>query len=202
VAGADSTAPTPQSMTGRSVRARQGSRPPVPRAWLAAAAAIVLAIGGVTVGWIRQGEADELRAQTARLQAELDSLRTEAGELRAVAAAFDRILATQRHWVVTLRTADGTPGGTLAWTASEIVMVASDLPAPAVGQDYRCWVEDATGRSPMGPMALAGATGYWVSSMDPWRGASWADAVTPGLRFGVSLVPTGGAGTPVLIGSL
>jgi hypothetical protein len=196
--GAGPAAQTRGQRTSRTA----GSGRSMPGAWLAVAAAIVIATSAATSGWLRQGEVDELRGEAARLQAEVEQLRTETGELREVAAAFDRILANQRHWVVTLRTADGVPGGTLAWTASEIVMVAGSLPAPASGQVYRCWVEDPTGRTPMGPMAMTGSTGYWVSSMAPWSDAAWADAVVPGLRFGVSLAPFDGAGTPVLIGSI
>ena len=199
----DPAIPVPATRArGSRVSRVPGSSPRSPGAWLAAAAAIVIAISAATFGWIRQGEADQLRGEAARLRAEVEQLRTETGELREVAAAFDRILAAQRHWVVTLRTADGVPGGTLAWTANEIVMVAGNLPAPASGQVYRCWVEDPSGRTPMGPMAMTGSTGYWVSSMAPWSDAAWADTVVPGLRFGVSLVPLDGAGTPVLIGSL
>jgi hypothetical protein len=151
--------------------------------WLLAAAAIVVAVVTGAAGIARTNEAGALRAQTAQLE--------------TVAATFDRVLAAPKHWAVTLRTADGTAGGTLAWSASDIVVVTTGVPAPGHGQAYRCWVESNGVRSAMGTMSFAGSTGYWVGSM-----YAWSETIGPGARYGVSLVPDGGQGTPVLIGSL
>jgi len=151
--------------------------------WLVAAAAVLVAVVAGATGLARTNEVDTLRAQTAHLE--------------TVAATFDRIFAAPKHWAVVLRTADGTAGGTLAWSAEEIVVVTTGVPAPGRGQTYRCWVESDGVRKPMGTMSFAGSTGYWVGSM-----YEWAEAIGPGARYGVSLVPDGATGTPVLIGSL
>jgi len=148
-----------------------------------ATAAMVVALVGGAWGWSRGIEADQLREQTARLE--------------AVTAALDRVLAAPGHWTVTLRAADGAPGGTLAWSTAELVVVTTGLPAPGPGQAYRCWVESDGVRTAIGTMTFSGGTGHWTGSL-----YSLAEAVGPGARYGVSLVPDGGSGTPVLIGSL
>lgn len=146
-------------------------------------AAIVVAVVGGSVGLTGNGEVTRLRAETARLE--------------AVAATFDRVLAAPQHWSLTLRTADGAPAGTMAWSAAEIVVVTTGLPAPGDGQAYRCWVEINGTRTPMGAMSYAGSTGYWVGSM-----YQWSETIGPGARYGVSLVSEGGPATPVLVGTL
>lgn len=152
--------------------------------WLAMAAALVVAIGAGSLAWVRTGELDRARA--------------EAAELSAVTAAMDHVLASPVHWITPLQTADGAPGGTLAWSATEIVVVTSALPMPEPGQVYRCWVEQGGARTTVGAMDFTGGTGYWAGSMSGWVGL-----LAPGSRFGVSLVPaTGGEGAPMLIGSI
>jgi hypothetical protein len=152
--------------------------------WLAVAAALVIAIGAGSLAWVRTSELDRSRA--------------EAAELAEVAATMDRVLADPVHWVTPLSTVDGAPGGTLAWSNSEIVVISAVLPAPEPGQTYRCWVERAGKRSPIGAMEFTGGTGYWAGVMTGWDGL-----LTHGARFGVSLVPAaGGEGAPVLIGSI
>ena len=170
---------------GRSVSVLPAHRPRGRQAlpWMVAAAALIVAVAGGAFGWSQSREVDQLRARTARLE--------------TVAATFERVLASEKHWTITLRTADGTAGGTLAWSSAEIVMVTTGLPRPGPGQAYRCWVEVNGVRTRMGTLAFSGATGYWTDGM-----YSWAEAIGPGARYGVSLVPDGGQGTPVLIGSL
>ncbi len=154
-------------------------------AWLAAAAALIIAVGAGGLAWARTGELDRSRAEVAALA--------------SVTATFDRVLATPTHWVTPLRTADGAPGGTLAWNADEIVVATSALPQPAPGQEYRCWVERDGTRIPVGSMSFSGSTAYWAGPMD-----GWGSAFAPGAMFGVSLVPAGGGGDSptVLVGSL
>jgi hypothetical protein len=152
--------------------------------WLALAAALVVAIGAGSLAWVRTSELDRARA--------------DAVELSAVAATMDHVLASPVHWITPLQTADGAPGGTLAWSATEIVVVTSALPVPEPGQVYRCWVERGGARTPIGAMDFTGGTGYWAGSM-----TGWGALLVPGSRFGVSLVPaSGGGGAPVLIGSI
>jgi hypothetical protein len=151
--------------------------------WLAAAAALLIAVGAGTLGLVRSSELDQARAQGA--------------ELTAVASTLNRVLADPEHWTATLRAADGTVGGTLAWSSSDMVVIATGLPTPGARQGYRCWVEQDGVRTPIGSMSFSGSTGYWAGGMTGWTGA-----LASGARFGVSLVPDGGEGTPVLIGEL
>ena len=173
----------PVESQARVVAARRWSGPRG-LTWLAAAAALVLALGAGSIAWVRTTELDHARA--------------EAADLAAVAATMDRVLADPVHWVTPLTTADGAPGGTLVWSNSEVVVVSAALPAPEPGQAYRCWVERNGARTPVGSMEFTAGTAYWAGSM-----AGWADLLVPGARFGVSLVRVpGGDGTPVLIGSI
>lgn len=151
--------------------------------WLVAAAALVIALGAGGLAW--SGAAELQREQAAN------------AELAAVATSFDRVLADPVHWVVPLRATDGAPGGTLAWSRTDLVVVSSVLPAPSDGRSYVCWVEHDGVRTPVGSMRFSGATGYWSGAMADW-GADFA----PGARFGVSLKADNGEAVPVLVGSL
>jgi hypothetical protein len=151
--------------------------------WLAAAAAVAIAVGVAGLGLLQAGDADRVRAENSALA--------------ATTAALGAVLADPGHRVAGLRTADGSPGGTVAWTADEVVVVASGLPALAPGRTYRCWVEYDGVRTPIGSMVLSGSTGHWVGS-----GYGSRDLLRPGGRFGVSVVTEDGASTPVLTGEL
>jgi hypothetical protein len=152
--------------------------------WLAAAAALIVAIGAGSLAWSQQGA--------------LDQARNDGERLASVTTTLDRVLADPVHWVTPLRTADGGPGGMLAWSDTELVVFTSALPRPGPGLTYRCWIERDGMRTPIGVMVFSGDTGFWVGSM-----SGWTAAFAPGSRFGVSLVSVdAGAGTPVLLGTL
>lgn len=151
--------------------------------WLLAAAALVIALGAGGLAWT--GATQLQREQAAN------------AELAQVATSFDRVLADPVHWVVPLRATDGAPGGTLAWSRTDLVVVTRVLPAPSDGRSYVCWVERDGIRTPVGSMRFSGATGYWSGAMAGW-GADFA----PGARFGVSLKADNGEAVPVLVGSL
>lgn len=75
-------------------------------------------------------------------------------------------------------------------TSTEVVVVADGLaPAPA-GKEYRCWVEVAGKRAPIGKMFFGGSLAYWVGDVPALKGVP-ADA-----RFGVTLVDLAGGGGP------
>jgi len=134
-------------------------------------------------------------------QVRLESARAEAAALEAVTATLDRLLADPAHWVVTLATADGTPAGTLAWSTREIVVMTGALTAPPAGSVYRCWLERAGVRTPVGTMVFAGSLATWSGSLDDWATID----LSAGGRFGVSLEPMAGSGArtaPVLAGDL
>lgn len=152
--------------------------------WLAVAAALVIAVGAGSLAWSRT--------------VELDHARTENAGLTATTATLDRVLAAPVHWVTTLRSPDGSAGGTVAWTATELAVITTTLPGPpADHQAYRCWVERDGVRTPVGAMSFSGSTGYWAGSME-----GWSSAFAPGATFGVSLVSDGGGAAPVLVGQL
>ncbi|HYM83239.1 MAG TPA: anti-sigma factor [Candidatus Dormibacteraeota bacterium] len=183
---------TPRPDAGRPRAAILALRPRLPSGllggvwragWVAATAALVLALGlgGLVVQ--RTGEADQARR--------------EAAELAASAGMLDRILAEPTHWVVPLRTADGAAGGTVAWSTSEVVVLTTALTPAADGATYRCWVEDAGTRTPVGTMSFSGSVGYWAGST-----ASWP-ALQKGARFGVTAVASGASGgSAVLVADL
>jgi len=80
----------------------------------------------------------------------------------------------------------------------ELVMVASGLPVPPDGQEYRCWIEEDGERVPIGAMYRAGSLAYWAGEVDALRGRQGSVA------FGVSLVDTrsdGVSGEVVLAGA-
>jgi hypothetical protein len=167
--------PNPAGSPGRRPFARVG--------WLVAAAAVVIAVASSALA-VRQSD-------------ELDGLRSQVSGLRDVAGAVDRILANPGHAVATLRSADGTAAGTIAWSSTEIVVVTTGLVPPPADEHYRCWVENAGQRTPIGRMQFAGATGYWAGEL-----GSYGAIVTADSRFGVSVEPppgNEGGGTVLLV---
>jgi hypothetical protein len=93
----------------------------------------------------------------------------------------------------------GAQAGTVLFStaSNELVMVASGLPAPVEGEEYRCWVESDGDRVPIGAMYRAGELSYWVGEVGTAVGADEDQT------FGVSLVATasdGVDGDVVLVG--
>lgn len=143
---------------------------------LAAAAVIVaLAAGGFAV----------------RTQLDLNQARSESAEVTGVTSTLDRILTASPHWVTPLRAADGAPGGTLAWSRTELVVLVSGLAAPGPGEEYRCWVEQGGSRTIVGELSFNGSTAYWAGSM-----TGWAVDFAPGAQFGVALFGSSGSPAP------
>jgi hypothetical protein len=148
---------------------------------LGLAAALVLAIG--------------LGGVLSQRLADLSSARVELAEMTEAVAMLDRILAAEKHVTVPLQTADGSPGGIIAWTRTEVVVLSTSLDRPPDGREYVCWMEEAGNRWRVGEMHFSGTTAYWAGPLEDWN-ASFA----PGNRFGVSLSPpAGGEPLPVLI---
>ncbi len=166
------------------VPARSNSRRALP--WLGLAAALVLVVAGAGV--------------LVQRNADLDAARREASALEAVAATVDRILREPEHWVVELRTADGTANGTLSWSNHDLVVLTTALAAPPPDEVYRCWVERDGRRAPVGRMVFAGGTAFWVGSVDDWATVT----LDPGGTFGISLEPAAApeGNPPVLAATL
>lgn len=180
-AAADPT-PLPAAPTERVVGVRTaGSRF---GRWLSVglAAALVISIG--------------LGAAVTQRVAELAAARAELAEMTEAIAMLDRILAAEKHVTVALETADGSPGGIIAWTREEVVVLSTSLDRPPEGREYVCWMEEAGNRWRVGEMQFSGTTSYWAGPLEDWN-ASFA----PGNRFGVSLspAPAGGEPLPVLV---
>ncbi len=90
---------------------------------------------------------------------------------------------------VVLRDSSGVPRGTLvaARSVGRIVVMATDLPAPGPGHEYRCWVETNGARTGLGRMWLDQTVAWWSGPAALPSG----DAAT--MRYGVSLASTEGA---------
>ena len=134
-----------------------------------------------------------------------------------LARRADAVAALERITAASLRVAaepdaanvalDGTgaPGaegawGTLAFSPGtrELVVIATGLPRPAEGREFRCWVEDEGGRRPVGRMYFARDLAFWVGEVDAVAGLSDG-------TFGVTLVDENGdalEGAPALLGEL
>ena len=130
----------------------------------------------------------------------LATARDEAQALAGVTQTLDRLLASGEARVVVLRRVDGTSAGSISWSTRDLVVLTTALAPPPAGRVYRCWLEGASGRIAIGQMEFAGASAYWVGSLDEW---SSIDLGSNG-RFGVSLEPSAGGvgGAAVLIGDL
>jgi hypothetical protein len=120
--------------------------------------------------------------------------------LAAVARETAAILGAGDARQIVLLDGAGAAGGTLVLSpsADRIIVTAADLPAPAAGATYRCWVELGGVRTALGSMWWAGGVAWWSGSV-----ALPAD-LPPGVGYGISLVKDGasGPGTVVLSGEL
>jgi hypothetical protein len=155
---------------------------------LAATIVISLVVGGAVVG-VRSGQ--DLRDQQAQTA---DLAKLDAATL-SLAGKPD----VQR--VALIAMADTTVTGTLLFssTARDLVMSASGLKQPPVGQAFSCWMTGPDGaRIRIGTMAFGGGLAYW---------AGWTDqlaAARPGTKFGVTLIDGSGkpVGGDVLVGTV
>ena len=147
---------------------------------LVAVLAVVVAAGGLMLDQSRR----------------LDQARSDTAALAGVTAALDRVMLDPAHRAVALTAADGSTGGSVAWTSHDLVVLATSLGPPPTDAVYRCWIERDGRRSPIGRMYFAEGTGYWTGSLDDWATTSFA----AGSTFGISLEPAvGGAGTPAVL---
>ena len=127
--------------------------------------------------------------------AELDRAQAEIAGIGDAVATLDRILATEKHVAVALVTADGTPGGEIAWNRDEVVVLSTSLARPPEGRTYVCWLEEDGKRWSVGTMQFSGSIAYWAGPLEDWHAS-----FDPGSRFGVSLSkPPGGETLPVLV---
>jgi len=165
-------------------RARRVARLPV---LAGLAAAIALAVAGTAL-FVNGGRDAEVRGQASEIEA--------LGEVAVWTLRVDAQPDVRR--IRLANTSDGATSGTLVYSPSstELVVVADQLaPAPA-GKEYRCWVETAGRRAPIGKMFFGGQLAYWVGDVPKIAG------IGPGAKFGVSLVDLAASdqpGQPVLV---
>lgn len=189
-AGVEARRPTVSVIGERDEQATRRTRRTLagPRAYAVVGLAAVV-VAGVALGAF----AFDAGGRASSAVAERESL-------QALIVDVERILAAPDHTTVALRTADGAPAGTVAWTDSEIAVVATGLPAPTAGATYRCWIERGGVRTAIGEMTLVGSTASWTGSVDAWGTVS----LSGGGRFGVSMEPAAGGvtGPAILVADL
>jgi hypothetical protein len=179
---------------------RSNRRSGAPR-WIAGiAAAVVLAVAGTAI--VVGGQRD---AAIAERDAELARRADAVAALERITAASLRV-ATQPDAANVALEDTGSDGeqeaaGTLAFSpgSRELVVIATGLPRPAEGREFRCWVEDDGGRRPVGRMYFARDLAFWVGEVEA------VGDLTEGSTFGVTLVDENGDalnGAPALIGEL
>jgi hypothetical protein len=182
----------------QSVEPIRSTSPPVarPRSFrtiavpLGLAAAIVLAVAGTAV------------VVANRPNAALEASRQISTELARVTNWTLRVEAEPDvKRVVLVGPAGSASNGTLLFspTTTDLVVVASGLPAAPTGQEYRCWVLLNGTRQDVGRMDLGAGLAYWVG---PVPGLVQLPVGTP---FGVSLATINGSispGDPVISGSV
>jgi hypothetical protein len=152
---------------------------------VAMAAALVVAVVGTAA--VVNGQRD---AQLAALDAELARQARAIAGLERVATWSMRIAGEPDAEQVPLAAGDGSGAtGTLLFSPGtrELVVVASGLPRPAAGQEFRCWMEVGGVRRPVGRMIFADQVQYWAGPVD-----ELAD-LEPGTKFGVTLVDAAGS---------
>jgi hypothetical protein len=194
---AEPTAPAgrPAPLAGAGSGTGSGRMPTLTRArraWalLAAAAALVVAIGAtaVIVGSSRD--------------AQLHTAQDEVAALSRVSATTVQIETRPDADSVPLAgTNDAGPNGSLLFSPSsrQLVIIATDLPRPPAGEEYRCWLEIGGSRVRIGRMFFGGDVAYWAGPVEALPQA------TAGTQFGVSLVDINTdslGGPPVLSGQL
>jgi hypothetical protein len=156
------------------------------RPWAAAAAVAVL----VGTAAFLAGRSDADRYERA------------VGGLEAVNQATIDISDDADLQRVALTSTDGSgTAGTLLFSPSttQLVVVASDLPSPPSGQEYRCWVEVDGGREDVGRMFFGDDLAFWVGDTPA------VSDLPAGTTFGVSLVDVGSPSLeadPVIVGEL
>ncbi len=122
-------------------------------------------------------------------------------DLEAVTSATLEISAQPDVERVSLAATGTETSGSLLFspTTTKLVVVATGLPRPPAGQEYRCWVDRAGTRENVGRMFFAGDLAYWVGKVPA------ISDVAPGAMFGVSLADLQGTlvdGPPVIAGEL
>jgi hypothetical protein len=136
----------------------------------------------------------------ADLQGQLDRTRQEAARTQQLASQVETLLKKPTARSVALVGADGAIGGEVIFdpTSQQLAVLSTVLPQPPDGKEYRCWVEEPTGRQSVGRMWFDNGLSYWSGTGRDV--GEWA----AGYTFGVSLEPVGqpASGAAILVGHL
>jgi Anti-sigma-K factor rskA len=156
----------------RSSRSRREILP-----WAATIAAVVALVVSGAAFLVNRDMVDRLAAQVTTISA-LERVQTATIELTADPDTRRVELAS---------TAGGETSGTLLFSPSttDLVVVAYDLPRPASGQEYRCWVEIDGQRHDVGRMFFADELAFWVGKTPE------VSDLPAGTLFGVSPTAVG-----------
>jgi hypothetical protein len=178
-----------------AIQGRTGWRRPGIGGLAAMAAAVLIAVGasGAIVSSQKDGQLAERASANAKLaENAADLTRVTEWTLRVGSQPGAR-------WVALAAATGSSPAATLLFDqpSRNLVVVGAGLTPPGGGRQYRCWVEIGGSRQPVGQMFFAGDVSYWVGKV------AALDRVTPGSRFGISLVASDGTavGDPVLTGT-
>lgn len=145
---------------------------------LALAAALAIVAAGLGV-WVINDQ--------GRINAAAEDQRALAG----LAAAMNQVMTSADSHSVSLKTADGNVGGSIAWSRHDLVVTASNLSAPAPGQTYRCWLVYEGKQSAIGEMRFAGKTAFWIGWTQDWASVD----LGPDAQFLVTLEASQSPGT-------
>jgi anti-sigma-K factor RskA len=188
-------------VAARTPAATASKRAP-PSRWLAAAA-VVLALGGLSAWQMERGRRLEVEASIATLEDSLSIRVAEIAALDSALAGRDSLLATvlaEDVRTVTLVSSGTPPAARIYWNPARgrIVLTAHDLPPAPAGRTYQLW-----GIADGQPVSLG------VFDTDTAGRATVEFNVDPALRFQVGAVtdePAGGSPqpttTPFLVGQL
>jgi hypothetical protein len=189
--------PIPEAGPDRARRLRR----PAQLGWIAAiAAAVVIAVAGTALVTGTQRDAT-LATRDAELERRADAV---AALERVTSASIDLAAQPDAAHVSLASTGlaggDGAAGSLLFSPATRrLVVVATGLPRPDAGREFRCWVEDGGERRPVGRMYFAEDLSFWVGEVEAVAN------LRRGSTFGVTLVEAGGDaldGPPTLVGEL
>lgn len=182
--------PASTQMTTVADRPAGGARGRPSLGWFGAiAAAVMLSVvsTSMVVGW----------QMDRRLAAQAEAITA----LERVTTATLEVTAEPDVRRVALAGADPSMSGSVVFSpsTSELVVVATGLTPPPVGQEYRCWVERDGRRDRVGKMFFSDDLAYWIGPV------AAVDGLLAGATFGVSLVDAAGSALdsdPVLDGGL
>jgi hypothetical protein len=180
-------APEAPSGRGRASLGTAGSRGGRLAVLSGIAAALIVAVTGTAL-LVGASRDSALRAQSAEIE--------DLGDVARWTLRVDGQPDVRRVELASADAAGAT--GTIVYSpgTTELVVVADGLARAGAGQEYRCWVEVGSVRTPIGRMFFGGDIAYWVGDV-PSVAALGSDA-----RFGVSLVDLARpdmSGRPVLV---